>query len=287
MLTCAHCQAEFVPRRTNKKNPQKYCSTVCSREVHKSTKCSHLCLSCNTATLNPRFCSSSCAATYNNTGRVQTDQTRIAIAKTLSMNAKRDGRTKLSDLKGTMIGNTGLHTKFEISGLYTRMYLCKCKISGIGWVSRSVKTIYPELSRTKKEYEYSCRFAFGISSYPLWFTDASTIISQYGWYSTPGSNKKGISNVDGISRDHMVSVSYGFKNNISPALLRHPANCQLLQHRKNQSKSTNCSMTVDALILRINEFNLMYPASPFGVEPKPSILEIDVPPPTLRTCRIH
>ena len=67
MLTCNHCQTLFKPLRTNKSDPQKFCSNTCARESKKSKKELHHCLECNVLTLNPKFCSSSCAATHNNT----------------------------------------------------------------------------------------------------------------------------------------------------------------------------------------------------------------------------
>ena len=69
MLTCYHCKKLFIPQRINKKKPKKYCSVDCSREAQKSKKDLHSCIVCNTLTLNPKFCSRSCSATSNNTGK--------------------------------------------------------------------------------------------------------------------------------------------------------------------------------------------------------------------------
>ena len=67
MLTCLQCQHTFVPNRTNKKNPQKYCSIACVKIAQASKKQIHTCFNCSKETTNPKFCSSSCAATHNNT----------------------------------------------------------------------------------------------------------------------------------------------------------------------------------------------------------------------------
>jgi len=67
MLTCLQCQHTFVPNRTNKKNPQKYCSALCVKEAQKSKKQIHDCLTCSKKTTNPKFCSNSCSASHNNT----------------------------------------------------------------------------------------------------------------------------------------------------------------------------------------------------------------------------
>lgn len=65
MYTCIHCQNTFKPLRTNKNKPRKFCSMSCSSE-HSKTKTSTKCLHCYAETKNPKFCNSSCAATYNN-----------------------------------------------------------------------------------------------------------------------------------------------------------------------------------------------------------------------------
>lgn len=65
MLTCLQCQHTFVPSRTNNKNPQKYCSVACANFLRKRKI--HPCPVCLVETTNPKFCSSSCAATHNNT----------------------------------------------------------------------------------------------------------------------------------------------------------------------------------------------------------------------------
>jgi 5-methylcytosine-specific restriction endonuclease McrA len=40
---------------------------MCSKESRKSKKVLHACVQCGNKTLNPKFCSRSCSATYNNT----------------------------------------------------------------------------------------------------------------------------------------------------------------------------------------------------------------------------
>jgi HNH endonuclease len=66
MYTCIHCQTVFKPLRTNNNKPRKFCSIACSAE-HSKTKTITKCLNCGSETHNPKFCNSSCAASYNNT----------------------------------------------------------------------------------------------------------------------------------------------------------------------------------------------------------------------------
>lgn len=53
----------------------------------------------------------------------------------------------------------------------------------------------------------------------------------------------------------MVSVSEGFKRNIDPKIIAHPANCMLMRHAENQRKNMKSSITPDDLMLRIKEFD--------------------------------
>lgn len=64
-LTCQHCSKNFIPLRTNRKNPKKFCSRNCASES-KVTKVTKKCLHCSTETRNEKFCSQSCSASYWN-----------------------------------------------------------------------------------------------------------------------------------------------------------------------------------------------------------------------------
>ena len=197
---------------------------------------------------NNKFCTSSCAATFNNLKKQKRS------AESLKKTSEK--------LKGRYRGQPVIFKekfKDQIVGSYTRIYLCTCKISGVKWYSKTVKTISPNLKNNIKEYSYSCIFKFGLSLYPNWFLDTSKLIKEFGWYSTPGSKRNGISNINGISRDHLYSVHDGFKNGINPSIIRHPANCELKQHKENQTKNSKSTITIEELLKRIENFEIMYP----------------------------
>jgi hypothetical protein len=62
-----------------------------------------------------------------------------------------------------------------------------------------------------------------------------------------------------LVRDHMYGRKAGFKNEVFPELLRHPANCQITTHSSNvkKSKSNNdCVITLEELFDKI--FNWKY-----------------------------
>lgn len=102
-------------------------------------------------------------------------------------------------------------------------------------------------------YKDECAFKFNVYDYPAEFN--IFLINEFGWYSPKNSN---MPNLNGISRDHIYSISDGFKNNINPAVISHPANCRLLWHLDNQSKGVKSFISYQDLLLRIEEWNQKY-----------------------------
>ena len=101
---------------------------------------------------------------------------------------------------------------------------------------------------TYKEYSQMCRFKFDLTDYPKEFE--LSLIKENGWYSKE--------NPKGASRDHMLSISYGWKRNISPKIIKHPANCQLMLYETNADKGWRSSLNLGKLLERIKEWNRKY-----------------------------
>lgn len=105
----------------------------------------------------------------------------------------------------------------------------------------------------KQKYRLNCQFKFSLNDYPEKFD--FTLIEKYGWYKAKNHGN----NQQGVSRDHIVSINFGFKNNIDSSIISHPANCQLLRHHKNVSKgSKNTLQDVEDLKIRIIEWDKKY-----------------------------
>jgi len=253
---CKHCHTEFssMPKnhvrwcnRTNRSTQQfqPICSCIiCKKEMTSSNLHRHIlthnikcyCKNCNATiyTLNKKFCNSSCAAKYNNSKK---DYTKIKTGP------KKQIKPKENKLP------------------FTKIYLCTCKVSGKQWYSPTVKTIHPSIIDTITQYRYQCRFTFSLSQYPEWFNYASDLIKQYGWYSASNKNN----NLSGCSRDHLYSVHDGFLNKIDPLILNHPANCEIIPHKINQSKHKSSKITLNELMLRIDKFNQRYYGGESGI----------------------
>jgi hypothetical protein len=99
-------------------------------------------------------------------------------------------------------------------------------------------------------YRQRCNFDFNVSDFINKFDLA--LVEQYGWYSP--SNKG--NNLNGVSKDHMVSVRTGFELGIDPEIIKHPANCKIMLHRQNQSKREKSSITIEELLERIRSWSV-------------------------------
>jgi hypothetical protein len=101
-------------------------------------------------------------------------------------------------------------------------------------------------------YRADCKFKFNLADYPDEFD--FQLVTEHGWYSAKNRGN----NIYGVSRDHMLSVKYGFDNGIDPKILAHPANCRLMLHRDNVSKLSKCSITLEDLLIKIAAWDKKY-----------------------------
>jgi hypothetical protein len=234
------------------------------------TKCTHCETPLKYQKRNNKFCSQSCAASHNNTGRISTVEANQKRAKALRGKIKAScslcgkGTASKTEPKICQRCNRKLSKQVKlttqnsrkklvvptISGPFSKIYYCICKFSGTKFISNRCIQVHPNLARTLKEYKYSCRFLFGLQSYPVWFKYASELINQHGWYKPTNKGN----NLSGCSRDHLYSITDGWKNNVPPEIIRHPANCEIVPHKTNQSKGLKSSITLSELYQRIEDF---------------------------------
>lgn len=199
-----------------------------------------------------RFCSQECARSYS------TKLKRNSINETVSKRLL--GRKLSNETKKKISKNNGKYwegkdgywkgkkrpdIKNKYAGKTTLKKCKKCKektyIAIFGSVCDTCKGEY-------RLYKEKCKFNFNIFDYPKHF-DLS-LIEKYGWYS---AKNKG-NNLNGISRDHKISVYSGWINNINSNIISHPANCELVRHNKNQRKNIKCSITLKQLEESINKW---------------------------------
>ena len=103
-----------------------------------------------------------------------------------------------------------------------------------------------------KSYKSKTNFQFNLADYPNEFD--FSLVEKFGWYSAKNRGN----NLSGVSRDHILSVMYGYRNGVDPKIIAHPANCRLLTQSQNASKKDRCDMSLEDLVKKIEEWNLKY-----------------------------
>lgn len=198
-----------------------------------------------------KFCSSSCSASYNNKQRqfepLADKRTKIANCKNCKIEVEINIRGSINNAYCDVCRDIKLKEYYK--EYYNNERLCK-KCDNI--IQRKYKTICIDCKSDLQIYRENCKFNFNIFNYPDEFNLKS--IEKYGWYEATNRGN----NLNGISRDHIYSVSDGFNNNINPHIINHPANCQLLRHSINNSKNNNSDITLDELCIKINNWNKKY-----------------------------
>lgn len=101
-------------------------------------------------------------------------------------------------------------------------------------------------------YRADCAFKFSLKDYPDEFD--FSLVESHGWYKAKNRGN----NLNGVSRDHMVSVRWGFDNGIPAKHISHPANCRLITQSENASKNKQNFITYEELLNRICEWDKKY-----------------------------
>lgn len=198
------------------------------KEYHKEVQCKECKTKFKVQNCSEKiFCSRSCFVTFNNRGRVRSDETRKKISDSLLEIASK--KVKKIKLKKEKIRFCSKCLNQRVIGKKTICDECKLKYYNY--------------------YRPVCEFVFNLNDYPDKFD--LTLINKFGFYSPSNKNN----NLGGVSRDHMYSVSDGFKNKVSPDIIKHPANCMLIIHTDNQKKKTKSIITLEELKQRIKNWD--------------------------------
>jgi len=199
------------------------------------------------------FCNHSCSASYTNKGN-----------KGRKHNLSDDGRKALIESAYKNFNNPDIIRKDcflkEKEYYYEEPKKClNCekilefkKRNNIFCNINCKKEYYSKNLEDFKLYKSLTKFKFHLKYYSDEFD--FILIENNGWYKAKNNGD----NVDGVSRDHMISVKDGFRKLINPLLISHPSNCELIINRKNQSKSDKCSLTIEELLNRVEIFEIKY-----------------------------
>lgn len=174
-----------------------------------------------------RFCDTRCARSYST--KLKRKEINKKVSKTLKKNFvpwnKGNKTIKICEF---------CENEFTVKNKKVRFCSVKCYKD------------FCKLTKTAFEkYKQKCLFKFNVYNFPEDF-DLDQI-KKKGWYKA--SNRG--NNLNGISRDHMFSIKEGFIHNIHSVMINHPANCELIEHRKNQKKSFKSKITHKELAIKI------------------------------------
>jgi len=191
---------------------------------------------------NYSFCSHSCSASFNNKSE-RSEETKVRISNGIK------NFIKINGIFGALSPKNSSHETIKICTNCDGVFSGKNKL----FCSDKCRKIFNSIGVNKySQYRVLSNFKFNLSDYKEEFD--FILIEKYGWYSP--SNKK--NNLDGVSRDHMLSVREGFELGIDPKLISHPANCRLIKHTDNISKNKKSIITNEELLERIRKFEEKY-----------------------------
>ena len=257
--------------------------------LNKSMKTSN-CQSCSaTFTVKPgtygKFCSLSCSSSYNNKHIVEKRTLKYNLAPSLCFQCQKSfsyaQRNNKFCSSSCSAKTTNKLTKKRGPTPVEKFPYCKIKFIFCEhtkqWYSNknpngTTRKTSPYTKTLKEKYYRDARFKFNVYQYPTEFN--LDLIDTHGWYTCPGKKRKNkIKNILGVSRDHIMSVSYGFKHNIDPAIISHPTNCRIILHTENKKKHNKCDITLDQLLQKIDNWNKKYTERATGIEPATNSLE--------------
>ena len=270
---CQICSIKFIPGPGSK---GKACSKTCGLKLatlerakrteqimyERETSFAKQCNQCSGpiiyAKRHNKFCSSSCAATYNNLHSLPDRKHGPKAVPKPIKEPKPVLPKKIKHIKKKrVIDITAWHK--NITGQYSQLFKCECKHCGVITMARYKRAYCPAHIQLYKSSRTIYLFSFNIYKFPDLF-DIS-LIQKYGWYS-PGN--RGPANPNGMSRDHKISVSAAIKNNYNAYYITHPINCELMRHSENKTKYTKSSLSYDELVTMVDLYDM---ATSVGFEP--------------------
>lgn len=198
------------------------------------------------------FCSRSCANSHN-----LSEETKKKISESLIKYSEATGKNRrfLLETEGRACLNCG--EVFYTKKINQRFCCASCarRYNEKERYKELFKNCNDDLEKNKlllKIYKKQCGFLFSLNEYPKEFD--FNLVTENGWYKPKNKGN----NLNGVSRDHMFSVTEGFREKVDPYLISHPANCKLLLHNDNVSKLDKCSITKEELCDRVNKWNEKY-----------------------------
>lgn len=225
-----------------------------------ANKCAHCNVDLSYSRRRNKFCSRSCATSYNN--KNHSPGRKFGPKKTKLIVQQIPKIKKQKVIKSKRVKVKKFVWKKHISGPFSKLFVCTCSHCNVRFVSRKVFkycSIHRDrYARARNQYE----FTFNVFNFPDLF-DLSLIL-RHEWYS-PG-NRHTEKNNNGVSRDHRVSVNESIKNEYDPFYITHPLNCEIMPHNSNKQKYTKSSLKYEELVKLVDAYEM---ARDSGIAPHP------------------
>ena len=104
-------------------------------------------------------------------------------------------------------------------------------------------------SKNIKSYRRACSFKISKTKYPQLFN--VSLLTKYGWYRA--SNHPNGYNPEGAAWDHLFRIEDRFKSGISPEIMSHPDNAEMINWKENILRRKSI-ITYEELLERIKVF---------------------------------
>lgn len=250
---CELCNSDFVIKYAWGRHV-KFCSLTCASNNRRKHARESSCLKCESPLIKDqkKFCSQSCAASFNNSQReCQPINTRIKISHTRLKNLgkqidhNKDYTIKACKTCGKPCSSPNrLYCSIKCSSSFIKIK--HCVICGCEFETRSNnKTCQKHKTKYRMKDREIYEFKFNVFDYPELFD--LDMLKTIGF--------KNRSNPNGIVRDHKVSIHEAKKQGYDPYYISHVMNCELLRAYDNTAKGARCSISYEELVKLVDEYD--------------------------------
>lgn len=250
---CEYCKQDFTIQQSWQKT-KKFCTNPCATSSYRIHTRETVCVHCSSP-LRPgqfKFCSKSCTATHTNVKRGSRSlDTRAKISATINRN---NNNTPTEPYDPTInnclnCGNLCKQRTLKYCSkvcAHTVIQTRNCIICGCEFQGRpGTKTCEKHKTRYNMKEREVYEFRFNVYKFPELFD--LEMLTRIGF--------KNRQNLNGIVRDHKVSIADAKKYNYDPYYISHVMNCQLITAYHNLRKNSKSSITYQELVNLVDEYD--------------------------------
>jgi hypothetical protein len=205
-----------------------------------------------------RFCSYKCANSRPPRNAERKKEVGLKIQKTMLSNNNSkittiEEQNRINDIRNRKNRKkelTKLLELYKYPFTFLKQITCK-KCKKLKYISHKATSYYCHKCRTETKplYWLDCRFKISFQEFPELYD--FNLFNKYGWYQPTSATNP---NVTGVTWDHLYRIADGFKNNIPPEIIKHPANAEMVPFKENHKRSNKSTITLEELYNRISQW---------------------------------